>query len=100
MEGARVLAKTSGFILLCLALISIVPQCSFADTVSFSGNFSADDDVWQYILNLSKGGNVTAQTWSYAGGTNGNGAVIPSGGFAPELTLFDSTGALLAIDNV
>jgi hypothetical protein len=39
---------------------------------------------------------VTLRTWSYAGGTNANGQIIPAGGFDPVLSLFDATGGLLA----
>ncbi len=40
--------------------------------------------------------NVSALTFSYAGGINGNGAAIAQGGFEPYLSLFDSGGNFLA----
>jgi hypothetical protein len=39
---------------------------------------------------------VTLRTWSYAGGTDSNGNVIPAGGFDPILSVFDATGGLTA----
>jgi hypothetical protein len=38
---------------------------------------------------------VTLRTYSYAGGVNAAGDVIPAGGFDPILALFDSSGALI-----
>jgi hypothetical protein len=35
------------------------------------------------------------RTWSYAGGTNAAGALIPRGGFDPILALFNSSGLLI-----
>lgn len=40
--------------------------------------------------------NVSAITFSYGGGVNGNGAAISQGGFEPYLSLFDSSGNFLA----
>jgi hypothetical protein len=39
---------------------------------------------------------VTLLTYSYAGGTNSAGQVIPAGGFDPILALFDAAGKLIA----
>jgi hypothetical protein len=39
---------------------------------------------------------MEAITFSYGGGTNGDGTVIPQGGFEPYLSLFDSSGDFLA----
>ena len=38
---------------------------------------------------------VRAVTFSYGGGTNGNGALIAQGGFEPYFSLFDGTGNFL-----
>jgi hypothetical protein len=42
---------------------------------------------------------ITLETWSFAGGVNAAGQTIPAGGFAPVLSLFDSSGNLLSFDN-
>jgi len=39
---------------------------------------------------------MSAVTFSYGGGTNGNGMAIPQGGFEPYLSLFDPSGNFLA----
>jgi hypothetical protein len=39
---------------------------------------------------------MTAITFSYGGGANGNGMVISQGGFEPYLSLFDASGNFLA----
>lgn len=66
-----------------------------ADDFSFTGNLTHDDDVALFEFSLSATATVTLRTWSYAGGTNADGDIIPSGGFDPILALFDSTGLLI-----
>ena len=39
---------------------------------------------------------MTAITFSYGGGINGHGTLIPQGGFEPYLSLFDASGNFLA----
>src|SRR6202051_258697 len=63
---------------------------------SFIGAFAQDDERRQFTFTLSQPGNVLIRTWSYAGGANSTGARIEAGGFDPSLSLFDSTGLLLA----
>lgn len=77
---------------LFLVLI-VLSTNAFADVIlSGTGSFSADDDKQQFSFSLSTSTNVTMRTWSFAGGTNANGQVILTGGFAPILTLFSATG--------
>jgi hypothetical protein len=90
--------RASTFLL--VVFVALIPRTGLATTISFTGTFAADDDVLLFSLTVPTAGTVRVQTWSYAGGTNGQGQVITPGGFAPELTLFDSTGSLIAIDNV
>jgi len=68
--------------------------------VSTAGSFTADDDVVSFNFSLGAPDVVTMQTWSFAGGTNIVGSLLPPGGFAPVLSLFDATGAqnLIAFD--
>ncbi len=63
---------------------------------SFTGNLANDDDVQLFNFSVAAASNVTLRTWSYAGGTNAAGAVIPAGGFDPILAVFDSAGNLLS----
>lgn len=88
--------------LLCAGIGSAAP-------LSFTGTFTQDDDVRFFLFDLSAARTVTIQTWSYAGtapgdppdtppGTNWEGDVIPPGGFAPVLSLFQPDGLLAAWD--
>jgi hypothetical protein len=79
-----------------LVPIIAAPGIARADNFSFTGSFSRDDDVQLFNFTVGATSNdVILRTWSYAGGTNAAGQVIPEGGFDPILALFDSTGALI-----
>jgi hypothetical protein len=85
-----------------------------ADTFSFTGDLRADatflppdpppftdGDYAQFAavvrtFNVSSTSLMEAITFSYGGGTNGNGMVIAQGGFEPYLSLFDSGGNFMA----
>ncbi len=56
-------------------------------SASFTGNFTQDDQIAYMPFVVGAYGLVTIQTWSFGGGTNAAGSIIPSGGFAPVLTL-------------
>ena len=73
----------------------LVPSLSKADNFSFTGNLSAGNQVQVFDFSVGATSNVVLETWSYAGGTNAAGTVIPRGGFDPILAVFDSTGALI-----
>jgi hypothetical protein len=73
----------------------LVPSLSKADNFSFTGNLSAGNQVLVFDFSVGALSNVILETWSYAGGTNAAGTVIPRGGFDPILAVFDSTGALI-----
>lgn len=67
---------------------------------SFTGNFSNDDDVAFFDFSIAGAAtNVTLQTLGYAGGTNSDGDNIAAGGFDPILSLFDSSGLLLFVND-
>ena len=63
---------------------------------SFTGTLAADDGV--ELLGFTTDGSsiVTLRTYSYAGGTQANGNIVPRGGFDPTLALFDSAGNKIA----
>jgi hypothetical protein len=69
---------------------------AFGTDFSFIGAFAQDDERRQFTFTLIQPGTVLIRTWSYAGGVNSTGARIEAGGFDPSLSLFDSTGLLLA----
>jgi hypothetical protein len=94
-------------------------QQANAASVSFSGNLrtdatvlscgtgctldstNSDGEYAQYAaviksFAVTSASSVQIVSFSYGGGVNGNGAVIPEGGLEPYLSLFDSTGAFLS----
>lgn len=82
-----------------LLVVVVLAITANADViVSQTGNFSQDDDQQIFNFSLSASSDVTFQALSFAGGTNANGQAIAEGGFAPVLTLFDSTGSELGYD--
>jgi len=70
-------------------------QIATAGDFSFTGNFTADDNVQAFSFNVGATSTVTLRTWSYAGGVNAAGQTIAPDGFDPILALFDSSGALI-----
>lgn len=93
--------------------------CASASTISFTGNLRTDATVidcgpgctlgagdsdadyaqWAAVVDLvhvSTTSTLQAITFSYGGGVNGAGTNIPEGGFAPYLSLFNSSGDFLA----
>jgi len=78
-------------VLLCAGTGSAVP-------LSYVGAFNQDDAVQYLFFNVAAPGTVTIQTWSFGGGTNSAGQVIPDGGFAPVLTLILPDGTVATSD--
>jgi hypothetical protein len=72
---------------------ALLPLAARAATFSFQAGFTADDELAVLTFDLPTAGDISARTFSYMGGTNGNGASIVGGGFAPVLSLFDGTGS-------
>ena len=78
---------------MCIGAMLITP--AMADSFSFTGSFSQDDNVRLFQFNAGASSTVTLLTFSYGGGVNANGVTIPRGGFEPILSLFSSSGMLL-----
>ena len=78
----------------CVSILAL-SNSAFAGTASFTGNFVNDNDLQDFIFTVSAPSTVTMLTWSFAGGTNAAGTLIPAGGFAPVLAVFDSTGTIV-----
>ncbi len=91
----------------------------YAGTISFTGNLrtnatfvdcgpgctlgagNSDGDYAQYAavvetFNVPVASTMSAITFSYGGGKNGQGTVIAQSGFEPYLSLFDGAGDFLA----
>ncbi len=67
-------------------------------TLLFQGDFLQDDQRATFSFTVVSPGAVLFQTLGYAGGTVGPD-IVPAGGFDPVLSLFDSTGSLIALNN-
>lgn len=67
--------------------------------LSFQGVFSRDDDVQFIDFTIGQISTVTLRTYSYAGGINAAGVVIPRGGFDPVIALFHATGEIIDAGN-
>lgn len=83
------------FVLPVLLLgMSVAPfaQCA---SFSFTGTFNRDDNVRLFGFTLTAPSTVTLETWSYGGGTDAAGQVIPRGGFSTVLSVFSGSGALI-----
>jgi hypothetical protein len=64
-----------------------------------AGNSDSDYAQWAAVerdFTVAAFSSVQAITFSYGGGTNGNGMAIGAGGFEPYLSLFDASGTFLA----
>lgn len=89
MHASSFLTAHRGPLWLALSLLASGTQ---AATHSFAGSFSNDDQLKVFLIDLQSTGDIAASTLSYNGGANAAGQAIPSGGFAPVLTLFDDAG--------
>lgn len=79
------------FLIAFPSLASAVPT-----DFSFTGTFGGDDDVQLFFFTADGASSVTLRTYGYAGGVQADGNVVSAGGFDPILSLFDSTGSLIA----
>jgi hypothetical protein len=70
-----------------------------AANFSFTGTFLTDDETESFTIVVPTSTTVLIRTWSYAGGTNAAGQVIPRGGFDPIVSLFDSNGVLMGVND-
>jgi len=78
-----------------LLLAVSAPSSLWATPVSYTGTFTADDEVQLFQFQVETTGLVTLRTYGYAGGVDASGTTIAAGGFDPVLTLYDSTGMFL-----
>jgi hypothetical protein len=76
---------------LAVALLGVAPVCGLSATL-FQGTFQFDNQVEYFQARLISAGTVTIQSYGYAGGTVLS-TVVPSGGFAPNVTIFTDLGS-------
>ena len=86
MVNAKALSRSLALLALCASL----PFMARADS-TFSGTFSADNQVFEYDFSNVAAQNYLFDTTSYAGGLNVNGTASAGGGFAPVLSLYNGT---------
>jgi len=82
-----------------LAMSLVFAGAASAGSYSFTGTFTTDDQLQEFLFTIGSSTTFTAVTLSYAGGTNQAGAIIPEGGFDPFLAIFNSSGTLLALND-
>jgi len=77
-------------------LLTIATPClARAGGASYTGTFTLDNDVQLETFTINTTSDATLRTWSFLGGTNYAGQVIPAGGFDPMLTLFGPGGGFI-----
>lgn len=69
--------------------ITISSAPTLAANLSFTGNLANPNDTRSALFSLTAPATVTIRSYSWGGGTNAEGTVIPSGGFDPIVTLFN-----------
>lgn len=86
--------KTRSLGALVAAATVAVASSAYAAPANFyyTGNFSGDADVVFVQFDVVAGSNVQFRTWSYAGGTMGDGTEVPAGGFDPVMEIFGPGG--------
>lgn len=94
MLSARTLVRSTCLFLLCFG----VRETAFATTATYTGTFSADNQVNEYEFTVASASTYTLYTTSYGGGANLNGTTSVAGGFVPVLSLFHSDGTIVAAD--
>jgi len=75
------------------ALVLLLSPFVHGNNFSFTGTFQHDTDLQTFTFTLLHDTpGVTLRTWSYAGGTDAAGQIIPSGGFETYLNLYLADG--------
>ena len=88
-----------------VCLIAALTSVAWADArYSLEGQLNLETDQLDIPFNLSDSVEIIYsplgfRTWSYSGGTNSAGEVIPAGGFDPTLALLNSAGTEIAYKN-
>lgn len=78
------------------AIVALATSSSRADSISVTGAFAVDNDVYTQVFSVTAPSSITIESFGYAGGTNAAGATIASGGFDTILTLFRADGAFIS----
>ena len=84
------LAAAAAALFVCAGQAGAVP-------LSFSGTFTADDNLRTFNFSVTGPGTVTIETFSYAGGTDPVRGAVAAGGFDPVFGLFTASGTLVGV---
>lgn len=76
-------------------LLFLLSNAASAGFLSFSGQFSSDDDRYYANFTVEQDSEVFFTSYGYAGGVNASGEVVLDGGFDPYLTVFSSSGGYI-----
>lgn len=89
--------KVVGFAVTSLtaAVIILGAEQVHAADFSYTGMLNSPNDFQSFFFTTNGVSTVNLRTYSYAGGTNAAGTIIPAGGFDPILSLFNSSDALI-----
>jgi PEP-CTERM motif len=83
---------------LALVLFLLAPLSLRASTTLFTGTLTNDDQTAAIVFTVITQEIVTIQSFGYSGGTV-NSTVIPAGGFAPSVFVFDNLGDFYTEDS-
>ncbi len=84
---------------LVFGAIGMAPLQAASMGQTYTGMLTAESGQGSVVfetLSLASTSNVTIYTTSYGGGMNLNGTMTASGGFQPNITLYDNTGFTIA----
>ena len=82
-------------------ILAVFSACAHAAGIVYlnAGTFTQDDDILSVTFSLTAPSDITFRTFSFAGGINSAGQTVTAGGFAPVISVFDSSGNLLVFDD-
>ena len=80
---------------LIAAVLALATLSQPASATSYVGTFDDPGDIKIFNFTVAAPSFVTIRTFSYAGGVNGDGTVIPLGGFDPIVSLFGAANNLI-----
>lgn len=84
-------ASTFGALILSCLTIGHAGAVSVTET----GLFGSDNQVYQYLLNVPTAQTIDIYTTSYAGGMNLDGTTSMAGGFVPAITIFSVSSGMV-----
>ena len=81
------------------AALLVTTAAASAGNFSVTGTFTKDNQFAGYSFTLAAPGTVSLVSLGYAGGVNSAGAIIARGGFDSFLSIYDSAGLNIALND-